>query len=360
MQIGIDGRKIALAAELGAVGTLDHAKQIGMDGVFFRTVLDMTPTLDATVLRDVRSRADELGLYLQAGLGKVNPYANPETPEVREIGDGDTALGFRRMMEACAAVGITELWVSTAGAKPYPGRFGTDRFRTDAPWQHQLEATRWFLAELAPVARDLGVHINLETHEEITTFEILRLIESVGDDVLGIVFDTANVLIRGEHPVMAAERIAPYVRQTHIKDAYVELTDGGVWHQAVAVGDGAIDFHAIVGILAEHRPDLTLTFECAQPRSELEPGKGGLDKPPHVIELFLPEWLAGHPDLTKEELAAYVELVIDYTGRIRAGEVETWQARRERPFEYDEAIDWVKRSETHLLSVFDKLGIERG
>lgn len=78
------------------------------------------------------------------------------------------------MMEACAEFDIRELWISTAGAKPYKGKFGTDRFRTDVSWEEQLEATRRFLLKLKPIAQDLGIHLNLETHEEITTFEILR------------------------------------------------------------------------------------------------------------------------------------------------------------------------------------------
>lgn len=62
----------------GSVNSLEHAHELGMAGLFFRTVLDMSPALDAGELRDIRAKADELGMYLETGLGKVNPYANPE------------------------------------------------------------------------------------------------------------------------------------------------------------------------------------------------------------------------------------------------------------------------------------------
>lgn len=355
MRIGIDGRKVPEANRRGPVGTLNHAKSLGMEGVFFRTILDVSPDLDRAVIRDVRQRADELGLYLEAGLGKVNPYALPETPEVRAIGDGDTLLGFRRMMEACAEFGITELWISTAGAKPFRGRFGTDRFRTDVSWEDQLEATRRFMLKLKPIALDLGIHLNLETHEEITTFEILRLIEAVGDDVVGVVFDTANVLIRGEHPVMAAKRIAPYVRQTHLKDAYAELTDGGVYQRSLMCGAGLIDFSAILAELNTYNPHLNLTFECDPSRSEI----GAIPGEPHFIELYNPSWIEKHPDLTREEFAAYFELVRGYTERIRAGEVKTWQQRNAEPFEYAEAVEWIESSRRHIDGICRKLGIAR-
>ena len=92
---------------------MEHGHALGMDGLFFRTVLDVALSLDPGVLQAIRQRADELGMYLEMGLGKVNPYALPETPEVRAVGDGDTVLAFRRMMEACAAIGCRELWVGT-------------------------------------------------------------------------------------------------------------------------------------------------------------------------------------------------------------------------------------------------------
>ncbi len=117
---------------------------------------------------------------------------------------------------------------------------------------------------LAPIARDLGIHINMETHDEITSFEILRLIEATGTDVMGVVLDTANGLQRGEHPVWAARRLAPFVRQTHIKDAYVaharkaSISRHGRWAK------GIVDFRAILPIVVAANPHLNLTIENAQ------------------------------------------------------------------------------------------------
>ncbi|MGE3913741.1 MAG: sugar phosphate isomerase/epimerase family protein, partial [Chloroflexota bacterium] len=192
MRVGVDGRKIPRAAEYGPFKSFNHAQELGMEGLFFRTVLEMSPTLDHGELREIKAHADSLGMYVESGLGKVNPYATPEAPELRAAGDGDILLGFRRMLEACHAGGITEVWIGTANFKgQYRGNFAYDRFRTDVTWPEQLEATERFLHKLAPIARDLGIHINLETHEEITTFEVVRLVEAVGPDVMGITFDIA-------------------------------------------------------------------------------------------------------------------------------------------------------------------------
>ncbi|HMR33094.1 MAG TPA: sugar phosphate isomerase/epimerase family protein [Geminicoccaceae bacterium] len=352
MRIGVDGRKIPEAAERGPVDSLDHGKSFGMSGLFYRTVLDMSPTLDRGELRAIRQRADELGMYVEAGLGKVNPYATPETPELRLIGAGDIVRGFRRMMEACVDIGCTELWIGTANYKSvFAGKWAYDRFRTDVTWPEQLRATQAFLLKLAPIARDLGVRMNMETHEEITTFEVLGLIEAVGEEVMGVVLDTLNPMQRGEHPVWAAKRVAPYVRQTHIKDAYVAYMPDGITIQSRACGEGAVDFREVLKILAAHNPTLNLSLECAGPREA--------DFVPRhtLIEVFQPEWLASHPDLGIEEYAAFLELVQNYSARIASGEVATWDQYVTAPFGYDESIAAIKKSAAHLRSVCAELNL---
>ncbi|KHL94504.1 sugar phosphate isomerase [Paenibacillus sp. IHB B 3415] len=354
MRIGADGKYLPGGQNLNPVEKLEYAHSLGLEGLFFRTILDISPKLDRLQIGAVQQKAQELGLYLEAGLGRVNPYTNPETPELRAAGDGDVLLGFRRMMEAAAAVDIRELWISTGGAKPYKGKFGTDRFRTDVLWEEQLEATLRLLLKLKPIALDLGLHLNMETHEEITSYEIVRLIEAVGSEVMGVVFDTANVMIRGEHPVLAAKRLAPYVRQSHIKDAYLELTDGGVYQRAMpGEGNGAVDFRAVLTELNRYNPDVTLSFEAQVSRNGRIPGE------PMLIEIYDPEWIQGHPDLTREDYAAYYELARNYTEGIRSGEFKSWQTLNAERFEEEEAVQAVVSSRIYMDRLCRELGIKR-
>ncbi|MGF7007819.1 sugar phosphate isomerase/epimerase family protein [Aminobacter sp. BE322] len=356
MRIGVDGRKIPEAAKRGPVASFDHGKELGMEGLFFRTVLDMSPTLDAGYLLEIKQRADELGMYLETGLGKVNPYATPEGPELRLIGDGDIVLGFRRMMEACAAIDCRELWVATANYKPaYTGRFAYDRFRTDVTWTEQLQATARFLKKLAPIARDLGIHMNLETHEEITSFELVRLVEEVGPDTTGIVFDTANVLQRAEHPVWAAKRVAPYVRQTHIKDALIAYDGEVLDFQMRPCGGGVVDFRAIMPILAKAKPDLNLSIENYESFSDRP-----RNPPKMIIEIADPKWLEGHPDLGVEEYADYMKMVQDYAARIASGEVmdrESFAAWAVKNYHYDETVAYIKQCAAHVRGICEELGL---
>lgn len=342
MQIGVDGRKIPGAAERTPPEILRYAHSLGMEGVYFRTVLDISPTLDRGLLREVREEADALGLYLQMGLGKVNPYAAAEAPEIRVLGDGDYTRGMLRMMEACReGADCGELWVACCNYKAaLPGYYAVDRFRTDAPWADQLAAIEKFLGLLAPAARDLDCHLNMETHEEITTWEVVRLVEAVGPDVMGITLDTANVLVRGEEPVAAAWRVAPYVRATHLRDSILTRAEGGLARVFSPCGLGVIDWAGVLGALLEHTPGLHASIEPAGPTLAL----------PVSVEDEL--WRSLHPDLVEAEVAELVRLADDYAGRAGRGEVPEVADFRAAPYDGEA---FVLLSAEHLRETLARL-----
>ncbi|QJX03981.1 MULTISPECIES: sugar phosphate isomerase/epimerase family protein [Rhizobium] len=364
MKLGIDSIKLPEAKKRGPLASLDHVKELGLAGIFFSTALDMSPDLDRGLLREIRAKADDLGLYLESGIGKINPYCSAEEPALRAAGGGDIIAGFTHMIEASAAIGCHELWVAPGNFKSeYRGRLANDRFRTDVTWEEQLLGIEKVLRKLAPVARANGAHMNIETHDEITSFEILRLIEKVGADCVGVVFDTANGLQRGEHPVFAAKRLAPHIRQTHIKDAYVGRAPGGLDFQTRPVGGGIVDFAAILPILAEANPALNLSLEVAQSVAD-KPRKAN---PRQCIEIDDPIWRAGHPDLTADELAAYMAMVDAYEKRVASGAVLDWEAYESSRYGYptyevqsygfDEAIAFIKQSARHVETVCAEKGV---
>jgi sugar phosphate isomerase/epimerase len=343
MRVGVDGRKLPRANGEDGVRSLDVCRALGLDGVFFRTVLDMSARLDLVELREIRTHADELDLYLEAGLGKVNPYALPEAPEIRAAGGGDTRLGFERMMRACAEIGCRELWVATANYKAeYRGNLAYDRFRTDVTWSEQLRASESFLKLLAPVARELDIHMNLETHEEITTFEAVRLVEAVGPDVMGITFDVGNVVQRGESPARAAERVAPYVRQTHLKDVALAFAPDGVERQPRPCGQGVVDFDAILPVLAAHRPSLHFSIE------------NQTDARVNTFEFFNRAWHASHVDLATAEVAELVGLINDHQRRVDRGDVAGLAEYGARPFGHAEAVASLQTSADYLRAVLSR------
>ncbi|CAN5499454.1 sugar phosphate isomerase/epimerase [soil metagenome] len=309
MQVGLEVNHLPGFATRNSQAILILAHELGFAGVFFKTVLDLSPSLEAHELMALKQLADELGLYLECGVGRVNPYNTAESPEVRALGDGDYRLGIERMIRAAHTIGCTQLWAETATSsnKPYAGYFNIDRFRTDVAWIDQLAATEKFLRILAPLLRDVGSRICLETHEEITSYEVVRLVEAVGPDVIGITFDTGNVVVRGEDPVAAARRVAPYTYLTHLKDPLLTFGPQGLVRRINPCGLGAIDWPTVLAILAEHNPQLHLT---------LEDHKNTL-----ALPFYEASWQQMHPDLNVAELAELFRLAYTCEARIRQGAI---------------------------------------
>jgi sugar phosphate isomerase/epimerase len=71
---------------------------------------------------------------------------------------------------------------------------GDERYTASDALDPALADSAAFLRKLSPVLRQQGCRIDLETHGDCTTFELVRLIEEVGPDCVGICLDTANVM----------------------------------------------------------------------------------------------------------------------------------------------------------------------
>jgi sugar phosphate isomerase/epimerase len=189
--------------------------------------------------------------------------------------------------------------------------------------------------------RDLGVRLCLETHEEITLPEVLRLVE-VDPEHLGLCLDTGNVLVRAEDPAAWAERLAPHVRLTHAKDAVLLFDGGGLARQVRAPGDGVLDWPAIIAALGKRQPDLNLSIE--DHRGAIGP------------RIFEPAWRAGHPELTAGGVADVVRLASLSGERIRRGEISPPETSDATPWEEQE-LPRLRRGAAHLRGVLGERGL---
>ncbi|WP_413872590.1 inositol monophosphatase family protein [Albidovulum sp.] len=86
----------------------------------------------------------------------------------------------------------------------------------------------------------------LEQHEDLTSAELLRILEAVGNPRLGLLFDFGNMVNAGETPLAALGRQAQWVREVHVKDCLV-LPDRGGWaHRACLSDEGHLPMRALL------------------------------------------------------------------------------------------------------------------
>ncbi|RJS76629.1 sugar phosphate isomerase/epimerase [Candidatus Bathyarchaeota archaeon] len=99
-----------------------------------------------------------------------------------------------------------------------------------------------------------------ETGQE-TPITLLRTIEDVGTDNLGINLDPANLLMYGKaNPVDALDIIGPYVRGVHAKDGEYP-TNGRELGKEKPLGEGRVNFPALISKLKKLGYTGALTIE---------------------------------------------------------------------------------------------------
>ena len=99
-----------------------------------------------------------------------------------------------------------------------------------------------------------GVTLALETYEQVTSTDLVSLVESVGHDRLGICLDPANAVAALENPRDVIDRTAPYVKNIHVKDFAFTRRGGwvGFTLEGARLGEGLLDYDYLVRAV---RPD---------------------------------------------------------------------------------------------------------
>lgn len=182
-----------------------------------------------------------------------------------EHGDRQPTERFAAFVEqVCRPLGVTVIGTAS--------HLHGGRWLKDPPLEVQLDRLAAALRRLAPVAEDGGVYLAIENHADYRGSELASVLERVDSRHVGARLDTGNAYCAIEEPVAAAQALAPYTVATHIKDQIVEaepgnrgLTPGGLlWLGNCALGEGHVDFAAILPLLAQHGPlgsRLVLTME---------------------------------------------------------------------------------------------------
>lgn len=282
-QVGLDNYGL-FPLDLSPFGTLEWAAAHGADGVSFS---GLTPEwhgrMDAAALSDIRAFAAGRGLYLEWGGAQHIPRDMTSWAR-KNLFDLN-----RRAAKEAAALGATIVRSCSGGLMRWDA--------ASPPTDVLLRETADALRDQQTMLRDHGVMLAVETHFEFTSFELLRLFDMCGaepGDWLGVCLDTMNLMTMIEHPVMATERLLPWVVSTHMKDGGVLSKGEGLVTFPVPIGEGIIDLAAIVRRLDTLEWPVHLSVED------------------HAGSFLLPirdeAFLSRFPDLAGAELRAVLEL----------------------------------------------------
>lgn len=192
-----------------------------------------------------------------------------EGPCVWNLYDGQETLGlipeayrFQRiqtLMEGsdfAKAIHVTEL-VTHVGYMP------------ENPYDPNYHGVISAVRSVAEKCKANGQYFLFETGQETPT-TLLRAIQDIGMDNIGVNLDPANLIMYGKaNPVDALDMIGKYVRNVHGKDGMYP-TDGHDLGREVPVGQGKVDFKLFISRLKDigYNGDITIEREISGPEQK--------------------------------------------------------------------------------------------
>ena len=282
-RVGLDNYALCPLG-LSPLGTLQWALAHGADGVAFSGLTpEWQARMDAAALADIRMFAADRGLYLEWG-GAEHVPRDMTSWARKDLFD----VNLRAAREA-VAVGATIVRSCSGGLMRWDA--------ANPPTEVLLRDTAEALRAQAAMLRDHGVVLAIETHFEFTSFELLRLFDMCGVEPggwLGICLDTMNLMTMIEHPVLATERLLPWVVSTHVKDGGILGSRDGLITFPAPIGEGVIDLAALIAMIGTLDRRVHLNVE----------DHGGRFSLPIRDDAFLSRF----PDLAGAELRALLEL----------------------------------------------------
>jgi 3-oxoisoapionate decarboxylase len=245
----------ALSAELGSIdGSVGGNQFTPIQFLDFLSSLKLTwamislapPALgDEASIRQIRDRADRLGIKLQLAFGSVCPSSRSFNAQLGTL-EEQVARGLK----------ASQIF----GAKCMRCVLGGDpeRPQIDMHVDTMIKAVRGIRARIA----DSGVKLAVENHGgDLQAREMKAMIEAVGADVMGVCLDSGNPVWMLEDPHMTLEMLIPYAETCHVRDSAVWKVPEGIAVRWVNMGEGNVDIDGWIRKFVQAKPGLPIIFE---------------------------------------------------------------------------------------------------
>lgn len=128
-------------------------------------------------------------------------------------------------------------------------------------WKPAIEDIAAEVSAVLPACREHNVVIAIENHFSLGTRDLARLVRMVDDERFGVCLDTLNSIARLEGWREALETLVPYAVSLHVKDAASQRIGAGFHISGRPMGQGMIDFAAVLAAVRAHGRDPNVLVE---------------------------------------------------------------------------------------------------
>jgi len=196
------------------------------------------PSLEDKELSRCREKLEELGLRVTIAGSRIQAEGLGESIEIAE------KLGAKTVRTVLS--GLLE---------------GDRRTPPGPDWSNYLTGLISELKEVRSKAEDFNISIALENHQDATSADLVRICQEVDSTNIGVNLDAGNALAVVEDPMEYARNVAPWLKNVHLKDYIVYLTESGYRLVRCAFGDGVLPFAELFELFDSEAPEATRNIE---------------------------------------------------------------------------------------------------
>jgi sugar phosphate isomerase/epimerase len=282
---------------MNAWDLIDLASENGLSSIEI-PLQGTLPDISAATIDRLRARLAERGLALIVDTGVV------DVDKLRET----LPLAARAGAQVVRATLSTILEGARAGVA--------------GGWEAYLDEMRRRIVELRSDLDRHNLTLALENHQDATSDDLIALCEAGGERI-GVTFDVVNPLAVGEEPFAFARKVGARIRNVHLKEYQIYPTTSGYRLVRCAVGQGVIDWPAMLALLREVAPAARQQIELAALYAR-------------HIRLLEDDWWVGFPPRDARDLVPALRLL----SRNARGANEPWQSPWELVAPAEEVERW--------------------
>lgn len=288
---------------------LDYAAQVKVDTVLFSD-LDVYENHSEAYLKELKHKADDLGIEVQVGTGSICPSAKTFN---KKYGTAEEHLALLIRVAQAFDSRVARCFQGTFDDRHLPGGL-------EARWKDTINVCQ----AVRTRALDAGVKIAIENHAgDMQAWELVNLIEACGKDYVGATLDSGNATWAFEDPLHNLEILGPYAVTTGIRDSVIWETPEGAAVMWAAMGEGLVDWTKYFDRFAQLCPGVPVQLEIIS---------GGIRQFPYQQPAF---W-EHYRDIRAQEFLGFTQLA--KRGQARpAFKVPAGQDRRQAEQEYQKA-----------------------
>ncbi|HEV8131395.1 MAG TPA: sugar phosphate isomerase/epimerase [Acidobacteriota bacterium] len=226
---------------------LDYAASLKLDTILLSD-LDVYDSHSELYLKEIRTKASDLGIEIQAGTGSICPGSARFS---KRFGTAEEHLKLAIRVAKSLGSTVVRCYLGSAEDRKTQGGIET-----------HINNTVQVCKSVRSLALDSGVRIGIENHAgDMQAWELVGLIEEAGRDYVGATMDSGNATWTLEDPLQSLEVLGPYALSTGIRNSVVWETSDGAAVQWTGIGDGSIDFKAYRDRFAQLCPKTPFQLE---------------------------------------------------------------------------------------------------